>query len=287
LQFTKEKEIEELQPEKILANLGKTPAHGTVHGVPIEPFIETIEVKPWGPCYVFRYITDSEKDNLLKTFDVCHRKLKKRGLFGFGPIEIEIRPAKGRWAGTYKYRPSDETVDQILFKPESLVDNLRPLLFHECAHGIWFRMMNARYRAKWVNLYHETVEMSKVSTKEVERMGRQFNKAKCTVAEYRNDLGEDEKSLMLFDECIDWINRVHQLDSKSLNTIIEADYDILHLWPTEPLTLSDLEEVVTEYAKVKPEELFAEAFRVFMSKEPLPKNIRRLMERTLTKFSKA
>ena len=73
------KEIIEVKKDDILCNLGKRPEVGSAYGVSVEPFREHFTHKIWGDIFVFRDLTDSERNYLIKKLDRKAKILRKTG----------------------------------------------------------------------------------------------------------------------------------------------------------------------------------------------------------------
>lgn len=280
---------------QVIAVLGPKPASGTAYGQKIEPWKRTKVHDFWGNIHFFRDMEKDETKALKLSLDHVANVLTKQKTGFFVPLELEIRPAKGRWTGMYRYNGGGEELDQLQLMPKSFVDPGKIevvkqkyytdyLLLHESAHGIWFKGMNAKLKARWIEAYHATLLLAEAEAKDVHKLGKEFVKARVDIKSFKDELEEPQQKL--FDSCVSWIKDYHNLSRDHLNILCDADeYSAIgKLWPNEKIMDNDFEIPLGDYAATKPEEFFAEAYSFhFAGKIQIPKNILALLQKTIDK----
>ena len=270
----------------ILANAGANPTVGiSLAGVKIEPYVTHLKLKAWGDIYYFRDLTDVEDEHLVKTLKEVYLFLKSHSLHHKLSLDTEVRNQQGRYAGLYRYSGSDEVLDTLTLRPESIVNDLSQVVFHEIGHHVWFRHMAYEHKSKWIRAYHKDVTVSKVDAKTIQEVGQRFISSGLSIKEFFAGLSdEDEETPVVLDACLGALYSSHYLGSKELDTLIEAGEDISSLWPTTPLDLSDISPIISDYAGKSAAEYFAEAFRIYATGGDLPLPVKKLMTKTLRQF---
>lgn len=272
----------EFAGEDIVALLGKEPLSGSVFGCNTEIFRHKKRVDGWGKIFFYRNLEKEELKTLRKAMQETYETLVRLEI-PLHPFDTEVREAKGKWDGWYKYRPKKidgESIDLICLKPKSF-DNLKQLLFHELGHSIWYRNTTAKTQAKWILAYHKAIELQDVNQEEVTEVLEEFCSSGMRCKEFSNGLSEREN--LIFDRCIDFVDEAHLLSKHHLDTLIASDHNVDSYFHAADIKLTDVKLVLTEYAQESPEEFFAEAFSLHMSGSILPKSLRLLMEKTLQK----
>ena len=272
----------EIQIEDIVANLGKEPVYGSVYGCSTEIYRNKKKLDGWGHVYFYRKMEKEELKELRNSMAAVHKEMQELGL-ELHPFDTEIRESRGKWAGFYKYRPKKVdgvSTDLICLKPKTF-DNLKPLLYHELGHSVWYRRLTPDVQARWILNYHKALELQTVSKKEIDDLVGDFVESRLMCKEFKNTLGERQE--MIFEQCLDFVDGTHLLNSHHLDTLIASEHDISGYFNIDDVKLTDMRLILTEYAQVSPEEFFAEAFSLHMSGSILPKSLRELMEKTIKK----
>jgi hypothetical protein len=283
----------DFQAKTIIANLGPKPVPGTAYGLRVEPWRKTRVHDFWGDVHVFRSMPKEESKALKLALDSQAEFFTRKGLGFFAPLNVEIRPPRGKYAGTYQYTGKEDVKDTLTLSPKSFGEPTKQqevvkarkwieyLICHEGAHGVWYRGCSNKIKARWIKAYHSTHILSSTSVSEVIKLGKSFVKAGVAIPDFRSDLDEDQQNL--FDACVSWIKDYHSLNSKHLRVLIDThDFDaIKKLWPQENILDSDFEIPLGEYASTNPEEFFAEAFSLyFATGMKIPRNIEKLLLKT-------
>lgn len=272
------------ETSQIVAVLGHEPAHGTAYGCKVEPYRSTLVHPEWGNVHLFVKKTKADLKALRTGFDRVAAKLKRHGIFGFvaqGALETEVRPPSGKYSGMYKFsNKGGEPQDRMLLKPtpESAFDRV---IAHEAGHGVWFRLLNAKLQARWVNLYHSYMKLKQFEPHAIRKLRDQYIEDSLPVAEFRSGLDEDASAM--FDLLIGSVSSTTRLANKHLDLLAaNGDLGVIHdSWPLH-LEDSDHEIVVSEYASTSPEEFFAEAFCNWLLGVKLPKRVTKAIEKTVS-----
>lgn len=276
--FSSTKQIINYDSDTVLAWLGPNPKYGNVFGVKVEPYINKLELKPYGTIYLFRDLNTTEESLLLKDLKACADKMKAFKLDGIFPLDVEIREKAGMYVGFAKVVYNGEDYEKIMtLKPHSFSDSLRPTIYHEFGHFIWDLFLSEKYKAKWTRLYVNNVEVKNASKHIIENITEDVKKNGIEIVEDYSD----EYSTVA-DAIIDYVTDYHTLTYKQLVLLSNQGYDVTEYFPTH-VELVDHETTITDYADKSVEEYFAEAFSFYMTSQKLPKKVEKLMAKTYSK----
>jgi len=278
--------------KQVLVNLGAKPMFGSVYGCKVEWMRSRHPHEAWGQITVMRDLSKVERKVIREALDNQLALRKRLRLPAPTYIKaVELRENSGKWAGKYAFRPRDSDVMQLMPKSFAEVSEsqgvVKPnkwlpyLIAHEDAHGLWYRYCTPKMHARWINLYHSTVMLSRAEPDAVRNLGKAFFKSRASKQEFASDLTEEDGAL--FDSCIGWITNYHSLSQRNLDVLFaDNPSNIKQLWPREAIFETDHEIPLGEYASVSPEECFAEAFALkYAGGMKLPKAFDNLMEKTI------
>ena len=273
----------EFRASDVVANLGKRPRYGTVHGIKVEPLVTRLpsQSKMWQDIRVYQFLDKQQLKVLADEIASATAELRKFGL-GILRCELEIRQKSGTMAGYYKYRPKAET-DILCCKPEENLEGFLYIMGHEAGHGMWNRMLTPRIRLKWIHLYHEYITTQEVADAEMQAVLAEIVAA-SSIRDYLKEADDD--SLLIVKDALRHIQRVHGLGRHHLELALNNNDDITPYWPTA-LELSSKEEAITKYGSKNPEEFMAEAFGFHVCGRKIPRKIEGLLDQTLSKLKKA
>jgi hypothetical protein len=269
--------------KEVIVNLGKSPPPGKVYGVKIEPLYQRVDTNTCGQILFFSDMKEKEvtatKNILIKTY----KELKKQRLGGI-PAQIEVRPPEGKYAGWYHFLPKAEE-DVLCVKPDFAVQtpaDMRYIIAHEYAHGIWFRMMRPDNIAKWIAMYDKHMALTSSEEDDLTDILNEVIDA-GSVRDYMKDA--DEETLLIVKACLKHIRQVHGIDRKHLDSLMRNGHSIEDYWPTY-VEFSEKNVIVSEYAQKSPEEFFAEAFSHNFIGKKIPKDVKDLLTRSLSQLQK-
>ncbi len=290
----------EVEAEDLLANLGPNPnGEHSVYGVKPHLYRGSFTAKGWGEVEVWRDLGRTEVKVISEHLSLVADRLKRRNLDGFFPIVTEIRPAHGQWAGYYdptKDSRLERGVDVLCLHPKDFLpkggehdEGLEGLILHEAFHGVWFRTLPARYRARWVALYNKVVLQRRASVEEIHKMFGDWVKRSCSKAEYishlRKEYGEDAKAdIALLNLALSWIEKAHKINQFNLSDMIKSqELDIRPWLPSVDLFIGKADPVVSDYGAKKAEEMWSEAAMFSMLGRPLHEPVEELLTELIEK----
>lgn len=274
-------------PEQVVANLGPDPKIGQAFGVKVEPYIKSFEYRGWGNIHLFRKLDQLERKALKSGLNRTEKLLKSKKLWKTMPIDIYVRPKKGKYAGHYTFRKAkDGTIsDSITIHAETLKDpKYNTYIFtHEIGHAIWFRFVPKHIQAKWLKLYAKRVKVTKTSEKDLKDLLDSVLGYSGTLRDYTKEMA-DEDDIVLIKEVYSYISKKHRISKEDVDLLMEEDRSKLKaLWPSHA-ELSEARTDVTEYAMTNVREFFAEAFAYHVTGKVLPQDVTKALSVTFKKL---
>lgn len=272
---------DEIEAQQIVLNLGPTPRCGTVYGCRVEPYSHSVETDSWGEIRFFRQMDKTEQGALRKALKFVYADLQKRASIDFLPlIAIEIRHKQGKYAGTYNYR--SDVGDTMVLMPEFFEPGyLREILYHECGHGIFHRLVDPELQAQWIKLFCSTVKLGSYPKQKVVA-AYDYLKDQELIEDCYDALEEDEEAATIFELCLDYVRGSYGLKNRDINTLLSRGLFDESYWPSHEMDSYDQDLPVGDYAGKSYSESFAECFRLFMIGHKVPKAWAQLMQKTLT-----
>lgn len=268
----------EFNADDVIANLGRKPQVGsTAYGKRIEPFVSSEKMPMLGTVAFFRSLEEGEIAAIRKGLARVLAKLQDLKLINMLNLEVNIYPKRGsKYAGSYTYKGGD-AVDVLALFPKDFSD-LNYLLWHEFGHYIWFRYLSEKLKARWVNAFRKSIDVSRQGDAQLKRMLKDLQKSdEPTCKDFRKQL--DPESAELFDEVLGFISSYHNLSAKHIDILRGNDFDISEYWP-ELVNLQNLTPIISEYATKNPEELFAETIGFIFTKKEVPASLTKLWNKT-------
>ena len=279
----------EIQINDVLANLGPKPKKGTVHGVKVEIFRKSVDIPNWGNSDWYTLPPKELQLRIKEAFAKAFTIIKKHGLIGVLPVNIEIHPSTGKMAGCYKCSKKDPTEfpDVLTLFPRTEKEKEEKLDFlyiilHEYAHGIDFRLFHSpKGKAQWIKLYNEMFELKKISEEDLENMYESLVAADSSVEEFKKSLSDDFE-IRLFKNILKYIQKSYHLGPRDLNVLLATKDPLLKdIFPDHEEVIDIDTTYVTAYATKKVAEFFAESVSFYLQGKKLPKNVTTLVEKTL------
>lgn len=284
----KEKEVDgksasvlNFEKSDVMAVLGKKPKVGKVYGLNIEPLVRREHFRFWGDARIYNWFDDEQLSLLKDCFEEAYQVLKKHRVAGPFKVEVEVRQPQGKYAGMYKHRPKAET-DIFIIKPEKSMEDVPYIIYHEYAHGIWYRMMTPKMRLQWVKLYHKYITLQEIKEKELKSILGEVESLGSVRAFMREC---DEETKVQLKEILKHILNIHSLSVSHLEMLLEDGESLAEYWPSN-IEMSEKEVAITEYARKSPEEFFAEAIAHKFSDRKIPKAVEELYTKTMSRLLK-
>lgn len=273
-EFTKLSPVE-FKMSEVLANLGRSPKAGSVHGVKVEPLFRTEESKFFTSIRIYQDMNDERFSAFKKEMITFIRTVKQKRLDGV-QLDLEVRPVSGKYSGYYKHRPK-QPIDILAVRPNEALDGLQYVFAHEYGHCIHSRMMSKTLWLKWIKQYHNHIYITAIEDAELVQIREEIEGVR-SVADYLKDCVEETKPVVR--ACIKYVSQVHGLGKHHVESMLSSDESLESVWPSA-IELSDKDMVISEYAEKSPEEFFAECFAFHFLGRTLPKALAALMEKTL------
>ena len=272
----------EYDADTLIANLGKDPVPGKAYGVDIQPHYGDFQ-SDIGNVHLYRRLEDDEKKAVTVSIKKIVKKVEEQGLGKVFPIKrVEILNPKGRWAGEYKIsNKTGEVEDVIRLFPKILSDQIynQYIWAHELGHAIWFRYVPERLRSEWLEMYNESTKVSKAKKSQMEDLCTALVSSQQSVREFMREIEDEE--LALFKEALIYLKKIHKMSPEDVNILLNQNSKVLaNIWPTTA-SISNNENLVSEYAQTSVHELFAEAYAFYTTGKILPKTIQKLLDKTL------
>lgn len=279
---TDEPQVVEYSNETLLANFGPKPKFGKAYGFDIEPKLGEFDSEI-GHVNLYRELNDAERKAVTSAIRVVHKRFAQKGVADIFPItEINIRNPKGKWAGSYKVVFKDGVhKDTVQLHPKIIEDAKYNLYIfaHEAGHAIWYRKLNDKYRALWLELYNAGVKVDHAKKQQMGELYKSLLDSQLSVREFMKDVEEDDAKL--FREALSYLKKYHKLTPEDVNLLLNNNSRVLgEIWPQYGTT-ADIGSLVSEYACVSPSELFAESCAFYFSGKILPKSVKSLLDKTL------
>ncbi len=268
-----------VEQESVVANLGKKPCYGNAFKCDIEPYWKTVPEKPLGSIHFFKRIKKVEWAVLLDAVTCAHNWLVENHLDHILPIEIHVRPAKGKDSTTWKTAKDEDSLSILSLRPQEFDDEILGLIFRELASGLYDLVLPSRFKASWIELYHSYVALMAVQNETLEYL-LEKTVDQTSIKGIRRDLDENEAPV--FDACISYVKSHHNLGPKHIEVLLEQEHSIEDLWPKTTIHLTDMEPNISERALKSPEFFWAEAFRMYATGISLPKKIHQLIEKSIS-----
>lgn len=279
-----EQETIEYTAETLIANLGPKPVSGSkAFGVTIMPLLGSTD-SPLGTVEYYREMSDLDN----KAFNSALRRVKatleENLVHDILPIgTIKIKPKSGKYAGMYHYkRKGDEVLDSIDLHPQTFEDRKynEYVLLHECAHAVWYRLVNRKNKSRWVAMFQSRIEQLHHRQKQMDQLLKELVESQESVKEFERSLEEDMRPI--FKEVVSHYKRYHRLDVRSMDLLLEEDsVKFAALWPSQAVAIQSVRTDISEYASTSPEEFFAEAFAYHLTGKTLAKDVTKLIKYTV------
>lgn len=267
----------------IIANLGPNPAHGSAYGLKIEPYFKTVSVEGFGDVRIFGRITKETWLAVKKGLQLAYSVLEKEGVTHFlkeGNVSIEYCPSRGKNLGYYHMKQhGKEASDVLMFRAQECQNPLlyKEVILHECAHGIYFRLLSPQQRAAWTKMHTRFASFVEHTSADIHKILERFQKSGELVKAFLSGLDDNDK--LLFNACISELRQNYRLSNHELDELIDTNqaFEICKLWPKDALEFTEFEEALGEYAASKPTELYAMAYQLMHTKTEIPAAVKKLL----------
>lgn len=269
----------DFKAKEIVVNLGKSPLPGKVYGVNIEPLFRKEDTNICGEILFFVDFDDKQVAKTKNALIKAYKELKAKNLLIFDAT-VEIRAAEGKYAGWYKHLPKGP-LDILCVKPnfDTMKDSdLRYVILHESAHGIWYRGLSKKSIAKWIQMYEKHMALSECDEDALKEFLDEIKDA-GSIRDYLKSAEEEQK--LSVKAALKHIKAVHSINAQHLDSLLRQNEPIDEYWPSF-VEFSEKNFIISEYAATEPEEFFAEAFAYWITGKKLPKDVQKLLDISLS-----
>jgi hypothetical protein len=282
----------------VVADLGLKPHPGKLYGVDTANlFRKTFEHDFWGQIHFFIAMNKEEINKLRKALDNTGNKLRKLGLDHYTEnLYTEIRAKQGKWAGKYIHSGKEKVANKIWYAPEwaqGSIPTLEYCMYHEFGHVLRYNGLTSKVvRAQWQTLYQTTVMPIVIQQKEVKKI-LEYLRTEIESTEldlpqvlknYVEENEDTDEAAVKIKAILRWLKQIHRVSIKELSVLWDTKKmkTLESLWPTSSVDTNKLSPLVTEYATVSVEELFAESFALYCTGKKLPAKVQELLEKSLS-----
>lgn len=284
--------------KEVVADLGLKPHPGKLYGVDTANlFRKTFDHDFWGQIHFYIAMDKDGVAKLRKALDNTASKLNKLGLSEYTEnLYTEIRAKQGKWAGKYFHSGKEKIANKIQYAPEwaqGSIPTLEYCIYHEFGHVLRYNGLTSKtVRAQWQTLYQTTVMPIVIPYKEVksilEYLRTEIESTELDLPQvlknYVEENEDNEAAAIKIKAILRWLKQIHRTSIKELSVLWDTRKmkTLESLWPTGSVDTNKLSPLVTEYATVNVEELFAESFALYCTGKKLPIKVQELLEKSLS-----
>ena len=275
---------ETLPLECVLADVGTNPAFGSVFGVRTETYWKSINHPQWGDVHFWRRLEKDERIVLKEALSEAHALLHRHGLVpkDFW-VEFQIRNNSSSKQGTWKAgKAADDVVepDTIVLCPKGFPDKeeLLSLIMHELGHMVWHHFLKKVRIAQWIDFYTQLTKLEHVDVQPIVN-AIQSNRPQGLLDFY---LLFEEEQIPAIKQCVKRILELWKLKEHHLDKMLAAGSDVTHLFVGKEIEVCGKQDMLTEYSQTSPEEMWAEAFSLWITGHKLPELWIQKIEYTLS-----
>lgn len=270
-----------IRKEDIVSNLSDTPKIGNSYGLEIEPYYKSYKISGFAEIDFYIKVNKKQFALIIKAFHNFYNWLKKNNMITHLPIEIEIRPNKGKQYGKYiHYINKDDKLDKVIIRLNEYEESiLNYVIAHEMGHHIKFNYINKDFISKWIKIYYKSVLIDSIDLNDLKSLRKEFEKNCSNIYSWKKDLDENDREI--YKLCLKHIKNVHSLQERDLIALAENEDNLREFWPNTILK-STVELIISDYGKKNVDEYWAECFAFWYSKIEMPKECRKLVMNTIT-----
>jgi hypothetical protein len=285
----------------VVLNLGSTPYPGKYLGLSLEDRYRGAFTTDIGDFHMFVRLTDPEKELLSKGASSFKEKISSLDLeflLESPDLILEVVENLGKYAGMFYSKTKKIQKERIkLARSKTLTGDtglaVEYLLAHEFGHLLdhHYISTSAKARTAWINAYKASTEATVIEQEELDSIFSTITSSEGLACNNVRELCGllDAEDTTKFKYVVKWIKASRQISLKDLNSLVESSDEnnilIEDLWPAHPIAVKTLKPVLTEYATVSTQELFAETFAHYVCGSKLPKNLTALIEKSI-RFAK-
>jgi hypothetical protein len=210
---------------------------------------------------------------------------------GFAPLVMRVyentkSTAAKIEAGCYRFKPKGQDVLEITEIDFTDKDLTKYCLFHEAAHGVWFRQVPNDIRLEWIDCFNQRLEVVHNGQTSMERLRENLAAHEDGFSHFmKNEC--DEEEVKTIKEAFSYVKRIHKLSMKQVQDYVHSrgKKSLAKFWPSySDIVKPDAD--ITEYAMTNHEEFFAESVAHYLTGKKLPKDVKKLVKHTFKNLIK-
>jgi hypothetical protein len=258
--------------DEVIVNLGKKPYGGNIYGCDTHNlYRKTIDHDFWGAIHFFIKPDETTLKVLKRGLDDAAKIVDRMKLGEFTSLfETEIRAKKGKWAGMYRHskRGAPHTVWYAPEWAQNSRSTMENVILHEFGHVVRFNgVTDVKLRAKWVAMFQNSIANIRVTEKQLAALLKELRQASPDEFSFQSALKtvQEDMPVRAKKAILEWLRQTHKLQGRDLEVLWRSEHmdKIQEYWPTHIVDTHDLKPIVSEYACVNTEELFAESFAFY------------------------
>lgn len=250
----------------VLANLGPTPALGTVYGCKVEPYIARSEHPFWGAIYHYRKLSAEELELVEDQLAYCHQQLERLELTLGYKADLELRRQAGKLLGMWHQRGAGRRHLMQLYSNDFTEKPIVGTVYHEYGHRLWGGVLTDREKAVFVRMHAEAMKLITNSLEYMESFRKRLVQCR-SIATAAASYVQNKQSYDDFQRILKWIRDYHNLRNDHIDLLLQDGHDLQRYWPIQPILLSDSKVILTSYANTNPEEFWCELFRLHVESD--------------------
>ena len=271
----------ETSRKNILCVVGPKPTSGHVYGVDLSNIYRTsVPMDKFGILHYYWAPEKSVRKALKSAFAIAAKKLESAKLYTIFDEQVNYSIRSMRSAGMYYIGNDEKKIPhRIELDPSrTTIEDLPHCILHEIGH-FYFNKLDDDWQFKWVNLYATYVQMDRFTSRDMKALRDNFVHSGLSFVEFRKELDEPEQTY--FKLVQKHLQKCFKLNPKQLQLLYEENQEVvISKFPTSTLKVN-YETLVSEYATKNYHELFAESFAFYLLGMKLPKDVNRLIEKTI------
>lgn len=281
----------EVTRTEVILNLGPSPRPGRVYGVDTSSlYVGYKDHKHFGPIHFFYKISKGQRKALFTAFNRLYKRLEKLRLHNVVNdnivYEVYSKNGGGSMLGAYAIPKTEDVPSRLLFYPEKAPESdYVYILAHELAHHLHATYCNTpEINSAWIKLYNTSILQTPVDKELSANILNQLIESQERPSRFsRVGLVEDADRLA-YSWIMRCIKQTHGLSVKDLDQLAEAGFyeEIRNVWPSKVTPKKELNPIISTYACKNFRETFAEAFAFYLVGMKLPKDVTKLVERTIS-----
>ena len=273
--------------EDIILNVGADPYPGNAFGADTSRLYRGKKLHPDMGNIHFFYRPDKEVGaKLWHALSRFYRWAKANRLAFLTTDDIiwEIEAFEGqKYSGMYV--SGNETVaPRIIIRPEKFEPQVYMFVIaHEMGHHIEVSRCNhPPLHAAWIRLFNTSIKVADIDADVHLELRDRLLDGEDTPSTFKSVLDAD--TVPMYRQVLQVIRSRHAVGPRELDILFENGYrdDIKALWPTDTIRKKDLAPIISDYATVNWHEAFAEAFAYYVMGYSLPKNVTKLLDKSLS-----